>query len=423
MALLISMPFFNCSKNEINREEENKDDCDRDAKTNFTIVKQNNLGGVDGDFGLGVVTSNNGGYIVCGITEDEKAYIVSTNSNLSEVWNLVPDNLGVSSFENIIKTRDGNYVAAGFKQTIIDDIDFDLYAIKVNNSGDIIWEKTYGVNSITDTTIDLTETSNGDIILVGSKIKPPVTLENFNTDISVTRIDANGNLLWNNVFGGTDVDSAASILEEANGNILVCGSTASTDGDITKNKGKSDAWVFRINSTGELLEESTFGSSENDGAISISKLNNGNIIVVGSSNGSDNDVNENNGQDDIWIFTLNSSLNIVNQNSIGNNNADFAFKIIETNNNELMLAGSTNDDTSADDLFGKTDFWLLKLSASLQVVSQEKFGGSAYEYPSNMILNENNEVVMVGSSNSNDCDVMGNNGDFDIWVTVIEDVK
>lgn len=423
LMLLVLTLLFNCSKSDVNKEEEEvSDNCGRAPKTDFSILKQKNLGGVDGDFGLGVVSTDNGGYIVCGITEYEKAYMVAVDNNLSETWELVPNNPGISSFENVIKTSDGNYVAVGFKQTVLGDIDFDLYAIKMTNTGSIIWEETYGVNSITDTTIDLIETLNGDIIFVGSKIIPPVTLDNFNTDISVTRIDTNGNLLWNKVLGGTDRESAAAVMEEPNGNILVCGSTKSIDGDITFNKGENDAWVFRLNANGDLMEEKTFGSSKNDGAIFISQLNNGNIVVVGSSDGSDKDVMKNNEQDNIWIFTLNSSLNIINQNSIGENESDFAFKIIETNNNQLLLAGSTKDDDT-DDLLGKSDFWLLKLSASLQVLFEEKFGGSEDEFASNMILNNSNEIVMVGSTKSTNCDVESNNGDFDIWLTIIKEVN
>ncbi len=420
--IAITAFIFSCSKND-NTVQDPQADCTREVRTNFSLVKQNNLGGINGDFGQGIVETFNNGYLICGILEDEKAHIVGVDNNLNMLWELTPNNPGISSLENIIKCKDGNYIAVGFKQTVLDDIDFDLYAIKIDGSGNIIWENTYGVNSITDTTIDLIETSNGDVVLVGSIIIPPVTPENFNTDITVTRIDKDGNLLWNKVLGGTKSESGASVLEETNGNILVAGSTNSNDGDVSVNKGESDVWIIKLNALGDLLEEKTFGSSESDAVSFIGKLKNGNIVVVANSSGSDKDVVKNNEGENIWLFTLTPSLNIINQNSIGDFEFDRAFKIIERDNNELFLVGSTNDDASTD-VFGGRDFWLLKLSESLQVISEDKFGGSEDEYASNMILNNNNnEAVIIGSTNSNDCDVTSNNGDFDIWVTVVRAIE
>ncbi|MGC6429865.1 MAG: hypothetical protein ACON5F_02370 [Jejuia sp.] len=418
--ILLFVVSFSCSKSEINDDNEQQEEVG-DNSSGLTLVDQVSLGSSEGDYGTGIVASRDG-YIVCGITKEEQAYLVAVDKDLNSLWEKTIGT-GISALESIIKCSNGNYVAIGFTQTVLGGNDFDLYAIKIDELGNTIWEKSYGVNSITDTTMHLAEAPNGDIVLVGNKLTPPITDDHVIQDISVTRIDSNGNLVWNKIFGGSLGDSATSVLVENNGDIWIGGTTASIDGNISNPKGESDIWIIKVSPTGELLQEKSFGSSEGDFGGFLHKLKDGHIAVIGVSDGEDKDVMEaHKGEGDVWLFILDAALNITNQTRIGGKGYDVVFSLVEAKNNTFFLAGSTNSHME-DPIFGKDDLWVLKLASNLEVLDEITYGGAGFEFGAHMILNEMNQAVVLGSTESSDGDVKDNNGDYDIWLTLIEDIE
>ena len=77
----------------------------------------------------------------------------------------------------------------------------------------------------------------------------------------VVETDDMGNILWSKCYGGTGIEHARSIILDEDGNYVVCGHSASADGDITGNHGVNDSWVIRISPSGVLLQERSFGGS------------------------------------------------------------------------------------------------------------------------------------------------------------------
>ena len=74
-------------------------------------------------------------------------------------------------------------------------------------------------------------------------------------DYWVIKIDAMGGLQWSRYFGGTFTDTAYDYVQTQDGNFLIMGSSDSDDVDINNNKGTYDFWVVKLNNTGTLLWE------------------------------------------------------------------------------------------------------------------------------------------------------------------------
>ena len=64
-----------------------------------------------------------------------------------------------------------------------------------------------------------------------------------------------------------------SLLLTDDGGFMFIGYSRSNDGDVSSNKGESDVWLVKANSTGEIQFEKTFGGSENDYGRQIIKTN------------------------------------------------------------------------------------------------------------------------------------------------------
>lgn len=127
--------------------------------------------------------------------------------------------------------------------------------------------------------------------------------------------------------------------------------------------------------------------------------------------------------------------NIQWQKCLGSSNAsDSTFNVytgdeeakstIETSDNGLLLVGLTsgnNNDVQGNHGTGSTtDIWVVKLNGSGQIQWQKCFGGSSYEQANDVIETPDNGFIIVGSTYSNNGDVIGNHGNSDFWILKID---
>jgi hypothetical protein len=98
----------------------------------------------------------------------------------------------------------------------------DLFLIKTDVNGNIIWAKTYGGTS-DDYATSVQQTSDGGYIVAGET-------QSFGAgyrDILLIKTDANGNIIWAKTYGGTDWDKALSVRQTSDGGYIVAGYTYS----------------------------------------------------------------------------------------------------------------------------------------------------------------------------------------------------
>jgi len=381
------------------------------GSSGLTLKLSRNFGDGGDEFALGTVNVPDGGFVFCG-GRDSEARLLRVDQDLNQMWELAPGIEGISGLENVIRTTDGNFVAVGFTQTVTPGIVLDLYLVKVDMQGTIIWEQTYGQDSILDTTINLLETSEGNILVVGSR---PVGTGVFDSggqeitqeDITVVLVDSDGTLIWNNTYGGSLTDTATGAIQTNDGNYLILGNTISTDGDVIGNEeGQSNVWVFQIGVDGEFINQNIYGGAGFDSGRYITALANGNSIITAI-----------NAASDAWIFTIDTALNIITQTTLGGSEFDSINELLETSEGNFIAVG-TSDSADGDITENKrrSDYWVLKLSPSL-------LGGSGSDFGSGINAFDENKFFVVGFSDSSDGDIIENNGGFDIWGAIIEDIQ
>ena len=93
-----------------------------------------------------------------------------------------------------------------------------------------------------------------------------------------------------------------SIHQTNDGGYIVAGFSDSNDGDLTINQGVADYWIFKLDSTGNLIWQKSFGGSNEDKAWSIHQTSDGGYIIGGETNSLNGDVPGNHGYFDYWII-------------------------------------------------------------------------------------------------------------------------
>ena len=131
-----------------------------------------------------------------------------------------------------------------------------------------------------------------------------ISQNNGAADLWVIKITPDGTLVWEKTLGGSSFDVGRSISKTQDNGFLISGSSRSTNGNLTSNKGQNDAWIVKINSSGNLEWQKAIGGSEVDFFYDVVELNDQTIVVVGDSNSSNEDISENKGFTDLLILKL-----------------------------------------------------------------------------------------------------------------------
>ena len=145
---------------------------------------------------------------------------------------------------------------------------------------------------------------------------------------------------WTKTFGGSNEDSALSVVEATDGGYVVAGYTQRTDGDITtKTATDSDFWVLKFTQDGDISWSKTYGGTSDERAEKIINTNDGGYAVVGYNRSSDGDVTANEGLQDYWIIKINASGELQWEKSFGFAGIDRAFSVIQTTDNGYFITG------------------------------------------------------------------------------------
>jgi len=210
---------------------------------------------------------------------------------------------------------------------------------------------------------------------------------------------AQPNLEWERSFGGTENDYAESVIQLADGSYIIAGSSNSKDGDIVDNKGEVDAWIIKLDQSGDLLWKNSYGGSKDDIAYTIIQTMDNGFIIAGSSESSDGDVGFNNGMSDFWIFKIDSIGNLMWERSFGGSNFEYATSIDETTENEFVVAGySLSNDGDVGSNNGSYDYWVIKIDEVGNLIWKKTFGDSETNIATSVQQTKDGGFIIAGNS-------------------------
>lgn len=214
---------------------------------------------------------------------------------------------------------------------------------------------------------------------------------------------------------------AQSIELTNDGGFIVAGSTHSDDGNVSGNHGMSDFWIVKLDSEGVLEWQKCLGGSGHDWAHSVQQTADGGYILAGSTESNDGDVTGNHGGQDFWIVKLKEDGELEWQRCLGGSSNDTASAVQQTIDGGYIVSGYTeSNDGDVSGNRGNSDYWLVKLSSSGDLLWQKCLGGSDHDYSHSLQQTTDGGYILAGSSRSNDGDVTGNQGDYDFWVVKLE---
>ena len=231
-----------------------------------------------------VQITSDGGYIIVGNADNYDiglqidVYLIKTNENGNILWSKTYGDSLLDYGYAVQQTFDGGYIVAGWT------ISFgaggrDVYLIKTNSVGDTLWTKTYGGNA-NDVCYNIQQTTDSGYIFVGAT-------DNFgagNSDVYLIKTNSNGDTLWTRTYGGSDYEEAYDVQQTTDGGYIIVGQTNSfVSFDSCGFATCSDVYLIKIDENGDTLWTKTYGGGYNDEAYSVQQTNDGGYIISGLS--------------------------------------------------------------------------------------------------------------------------------------------
>ena len=257
-------------------------------------------------------------------------------------WNKIYENFAGEAYD-IIKVKGGYTITGGCMAKNTSWSESDVFLLKVDENGGIIWDRTYGGDK-EDVGLSLAKTENAYVICGYT-----LSFGNGKADVWVIKTDAQGNEIWNKTYGGKGDDFGKRIIRVNNGYVIV-GSSGDRNGDI---------WVIETDENGNEIWNKTYGGKDYERGEDILKTKDGYLICgVTASYGKW-------GTWDAWVIKIDEYGNKIWNKTYDHGDMEWATRIIKVGN-EYMVVGDATRPPSG---------WLIKIDEYGNEIWNKTYGG------------------------------------------------
>jgi hypothetical protein len=391
------------------------------------------IGGESYERCTGFMKLSDGNYLICGRSASKTGLFVNNRGGEDAFL------LKISPFGNVIWLKNyggelpdaflgcreinasGDLVAYGITGSTDGDINDATFIgsnkawlVRLNKEGGLVWSRITNA-LITDPDQEenffhsaIFPDSTG-IVLQGATY-------NFNDvssdDIFICAYDLNGTQLWKKVYGGSSGDSPSGIVSLPDQAYLVLSTVRGGGRNVTSFKGGgTDFWVFRINATGDLLWERTYGGSNLD--YPYQGVMNGDFLyIAGSTRSNDGDaIRSGFGGLDAFMFAIDPETgDTISTARWGSSGSDYAHALAFREDNAYVYAAGRTEgnDGFFKNAFGSTDLFLTRFkSAEPQFIPEAKAGGDIRVFPNPSNRSVEIHSVKSGIQSVKVCDLSG----------------
>jgi hypothetical protein len=253
-----------------------------------------------------------------------------------------------SMFTDLMEEESGNVSCIGFddKTNTLTHGEYDILYAKLSPEGNVLSTSRFGGDK-DEIVYSFTKVSEYEYVAVGKKeMLDGYLASDFN--LYVVKINVKtGQIVWERTYGGTREDQAKKILPLGDGTFYVVGTTRSNDGDVVGyhpfyDRADSDAWILRIDSTGEIIWQKTLGGVFEDVLNDAVLYENNSLLFAGNAS-----VNGNNLAFEIypivksWLLNLDLNGNIIWQKFFSENSNSYggSIKKLLKVDNKIYFAG------------------------------------------------------------------------------------
>jgi predicted secreted protein len=323
------------------------------------------FGGPGDDGCTGMVKTTDGGFALAGYTNSSGAgnydfWLIKVNATGDMQWNKTYGGAGSDqSFNAIVQTRDGGYAIAGIT-TSFGAGGIDAWLVKVNSTGDMQWNKTYG-GARSDYVYSIVQTGDEGYSMCGWTDSSGAG----GFDFWLIKTDAVGNLVWSKTYGGTGREDNSYIVQTSDQGYAIIGRTNSFGA------GGNDIWLVRTDGAGNMQWNKTYGGTASELGVMLALTSEGGFAISGYTNSFGL------ASIDVWLIKTDATGNMLWNRTYGGPYTDVGWSMIQTNDGGFAIAANIDNAavTGTD-----ADIFLIKIDSELGLTQIDSSANSITLY-------------------------------------------
>ena len=310
---------------------------------------------------VAITKTPSNGYYIGGHTMDGQAILLKLDANANLIFKKIFGTKNFDKLNTIVQLSDGGILAVGSSTSSrsIHDPLFetglglsDIFLTRFNKDGYKLWSKKVGTQ-YDDRGIDAVEAYDGSFIVIST------TFHENNRDVTLMRIDENGNKIWFKHFKEHKSISAKKIIRLRDNNFLLA---LSEMDEMNKEQIRLIKFDLQKNVILDKKLHTQYPSVLND----IKEYADGGIIGVGYVRDSYNT--------DALVVMLDSGLKQLYQAHFGDDNYDRFNAVTVLNNSQAACAGIFTYNESQE-----SKMWIAKLNRDATLVQKSTKALSIYK--------------------------------------------
>ena len=270
-------------------------------------------------------------------------YVAKIDDQGNLLWQTIIGNNQTDEFYSAIAASDG-FVLLGLSSNNGGNQP-QAWVVKINLDGNVIWDNTYSFAQDTVAKSGILS-PDGDYMVAG--YTDPITAGNYR--FLLMKITPDGNLVWNQTYGGDGSQEAHSMTSAPDGYVIV--------GDTQTSNANIHAWVLKVDFNGAQLWAETVGGKNADSPSFVTPASGGGYLVSGFT------FSWGAGNRDFWLFKISDSGQVSWSCTQGNKGYQESYAILPAGQNQYIMAGWT-DPPNQPALIGKHQYnwWIIKIDA------------------------------------------------------------
>ena len=298
-------------------------------QANGSLVWAQTLGGIGTDHGQSLAITPDSSLVLTGYTDsfgagNQDLILAKYHSNGSLAWVQTLGGTGDDEGYSLAIAPDGSLVLTGVTNSFGAGNN-DVFMAKFQANGSLAWAQTLGGANI-DWGLSLTISPDGCLLLTGYT-------QSFGAgsdDVLLAKFQANGSLVWAQIFGGIGIEEAYSLAITQDGSLILMGRTSSFG------VGTFDVLLAKFQANGSLIWAQTLGGAGDDAGNSLAIAPDGCLLLIGetSSFGA--------GGYDVLLAKFQANGSLTWAETLGGAGDDWGLSLAITPNGNLMLTGQTN---------------------------------------------------------------------------------
>lgn len=359
-------------------------------------------------------------------------WVVKVDSSGKKLWSHLFGGTKADKLLKIRATMDGGYIAVGWSNSDLDvknKGDNDWWIVKLDKNGVLEWQRDYGSSKF-DQAWAVAPTGDSGYLVTGIVMAGDSDVSTFIglADLWLIKLDSKGRIMWQKTYGSTKSDYASDIEKTTDGNYIITGMAGAADHDISYLHGSSDVWVLKINGDGHMLWSKTYGGGAYQQGDCIVQTKDGGYMVGAMTTSDDGEVTKNYGKEDMWAIKIDDTGRLQWQKSYGGSDMEPRFaSITESMEGGYFFTGpSASNDFDAignHNMAPYADMLVIKADDTGAVEWSHMYGGTSGDASVDAYQLKDSSYVVGGTTNSTDGDVKHASPTSNAWIIDIGKVK